>query len=74
MITGESWSGVMQDCMITHNCVLITANVTAPATNATLVEGTYLSPNDPSMSGLPPDVHQNQCSLSPWAAVVYFPT
>lgn len=81
MLTGESWDQVMQDCMVTSDCVLVTApggiNATDPAsTNSTILipPGTYLNPSDPVLNGLPEDAFDNQCALSPFAAAFYFPT
>lgn len=74
MVTGESWDGIMQDCMVTKGCVLLTAPATSPATNASLPAGDYFDPGDPLIAGLPPALLDDECSLSPFAAVVYFPT
>ncbi|KAG2451635.1 hypothetical protein HYH02_003415 [Chlamydomonas schloesseri] len=80
MLTGESWDQVMQDCMVTSDCVLVTApggiNTTDPSTNGTILipPGTYLNPSDPALQGLPDNASDNQCALSPFAAAIYFPT
>ncbi|KAG2498044.1 hypothetical protein HYH03_003805 [Edaphochlamys debaryana] len=76
MITGESWDQIMQDCMITSDCILLTQDytVTAPdGTNTTLTEGAWFSPGASELEGVPADILDNKCPLSPFAAVVYFP-
>ncbi|PNH09896.1 Sodium channel protein type 5 subunit alpha [Tetrabaena socialis] len=74
MLTGEGWDGVMQDCMVTRGCVLVTADALSPATNTTLPAGSYLDPHDPLLSGVPAAALDNQCPISAAAAVIYFPT
>ncbi|KXZ52368.1 hypothetical protein GPECTOR_9g412 [Gonium pectorale] len=73
MITGESWNGIMHDCMITKGCVLLTSDFTSPATGAALAAGSYFDPGDPQLSGVPPDLLNDRCALTPAAAVIYFP-
>ncbi|GFR46010.1 hypothetical protein Agub_g7488 [Astrephomene gubernaculifera] len=74
MITGESWDGIMQDCMVTHGCVLLLSDTVSPSTGAPLAAGSYLDPGDPALAGLPEEAVDNQCAISPAAAVIYFPT
>ncbi|GFR46009.1 hypothetical protein Agub_g7487 [Astrephomene gubernaculifera] len=74
MLTGESWDGIMQDCMVTHGCVLLLSDTVSPATGAPLAAGSYLDPGDPALAGLPEEAVDNQCAISPAAAVIYFPT
>ncbi|PNH08114.1 Voltage-dependent L-type calcium channel subunit alpha-1C [Tetrabaena socialis] len=73
MITGESWSGIMQACMVTHDCILVTQNTISPATNTTLLAGRYLDPGDPLLDGVPSDYLKNQCPISAAAAIIFFP-
>ncbi|KAG2495837.1 hypothetical protein HYH03_006076 [Edaphochlamys debaryana] len=75
MITGESWDQIMQDCMITTDCILITSNYTliTDGGNITLSEGSWFSPGAPELDGVPPDLQDNECPLSPFVAVIYFP-
>ncbi|GIL93485.1 hypothetical protein Vretimale_19881 [Volvox reticuliferus] len=55
----------------------VNTNATSPANSSTVISllaGTYLDPSDPLLSSLPSNATQNQCPLSPVAAIVYFPT
>ncbi|KAG2489238.1 hypothetical protein HYH03_012259 [Edaphochlamys debaryana] len=74
MITGESWSGMMQECMVTHGCVRVMADTTSPANGTALPAGTYLDPHDPLLDGVDAALVDNECALSPAAAVIFFPT
>ncbi|GIL68548.1 hypothetical protein Vafri_21814 [Volvox africanus] len=49
------------------------ANATNISTVITILSGTYLDPSDPHLSSLPSNATQNQCPISPVAAVIYFP-
>ncbi len=62
----------MQDCMITHNCMLVVSNYTSPHTNVTILQGQYYSPAAHELRHVPPDVIDNKCSLSPFVAVLFF--
>lgn len=72
MLTGESWDGIMQDCMVTKGCVLLLADTTSPGTGQPLAAGSYYDPGDPLLHGVPSDLQDNQCTLSPALAVAYF--
>ncbi|KXZ52367.1 hypothetical protein GPECTOR_9g411 [Gonium pectorale] len=74
MVTGESWDGIMMDCMITKDCVLLKADATSPSTGAALAAGSYFDPGDPALWGVPQELLDPQCAVSTWAAVVYFPS
>ncbi|GIL88323.1 hypothetical protein Vretifemale_16288 [Volvox reticuliferus] len=79
---------VLEDINITTTASTTTATTSPPASAASdlspplativstvvpLLAGTYLDRSDPLLSSLPSNATQNQCPLSPIAAVVYFP-
>ncbi|KAF6257951.1 Ion transport protein-domain-containing protein [Scenedesmus sp. NREL 46B-D3] len=76
MITGESWNGIMQDCMVTSECieVLQDVDVSSPAGQAavSVAAGTWLDAGDALVRQVPADMLGNRCSPAPLAAVVYF--
>ena len=64
MATGESWNGIMHDCMIIHDCVQLL--------NGDLA-GTYVEPGADVLNGLTLGVDfQNECSPNPVITVIYY--
>jgi hypothetical protein len=54
--------------MVTSECILVTHSLTP----SNLTAGTYLDPGDPQLAALPSWAQQNQCSISPLLAVLFF--
>ncbi|KXZ48370.1 hypothetical protein GPECTOR_28g777 [Gonium pectorale] len=71
-VTGESWDGVMADCMVTRGCVMLKANATSPATGQPLEAGSYFNPGDTAIRGLPASVLDDRCSPSAFLGAAYF--
>ena len=64
MATGESWNGIMHDCMIIHDCVHVLTGDLA---------GTYVEPGADILETLTLGVDfQNECSPNPVITVIYF--
>lgn len=72
MLTGESWDGIMQDCMVMDACVLVKSDTTTPATGQPLAGGSYWNPGADELKGVPKALIDNQCALTPFAAVIFF--
>ena len=76
MSTGESWNGIMHDCMQLRQCVAI-VDQSVPNANTIFVEGqgdndAWFSPGDPELDGLNEDQVYDGCSPHPAAAIIYF--
>ena len=64
MATGESWNGIMHDCMINRECIYVTRGE---------YKGQYFDPYVPELEGLVLDEDfENQCSPHSSAAIIYF--
>jgi len=59
MATGESWNGLMHDCMITKECIY-------------LKDGTYLNDGDGRVDSMDEDDFTNQCTPNAVGTIVYF--
>ena len=62
--TGESWNGIMHDCMITKDCVYYQD----PATG----DVTYYNQEDSFWQDLDEDTYTNQCTPHPVGTIIFF--
>lgn len=71
MATGESWNGVMHDCMQRTNCILLSQNFTFG--NGTLLEaGMYFSAGDSILGSIPKKFTLDQCGPPYVIVALYF--
>jgi len=64
MATGESWNGLMHDCMVVDECYLILEGEN---------EGLYVDKGDDLLDGLKKDEgYESACSPEPVVAILYF--
>ena len=66
MATGESWNGIMHDCMITRLCTKVINPLYGD------LNGQYFNSDDPRIYGLREEDLENGCSPHPVVAIVYF--
>jgi len=64
MATGESWNGLMHDCMVRTECVLWDDREKGAQY--------YIDFDDARYKGADEDLFTNQCSLDPIGAILYF--
>ena len=72
MATGESWNGIMHDCNISEQCIMLNRKVETD--NETLPAGSYLNGGDSILATLEPQVYDDQCGSPIIVTVVYFIT
>jgi len=65
MATGESWNGLMHDCMLTTECILFDDTAGSG-------EVIYLDKDTPRINGLDEDLFTDQCTPHPVGAIIYF--
>lgn len=79
-ITGENWNLIMQDCMVKESCLLVQYDYTLEYTNSSdsstasraLSKGDWLDKGDPDRGLLPDGLIDDQCSVAPIVAVLFF--
>ena len=73
MTTGESWNGIMHDCMIRKNCIEIlnTANIVCSSNGGG--DCHYVDPGDPILDSLKEDEdYLDRCGTAPIVAIMFF--
>lgn len=77
MSTGESWNGIMHDCMIQTVCISVVQpfiNAAGEVVSTTAETGTWFSHGDDMLHGAPSGATQNRCGPPILLTVAYFMT
>ena len=75
MSTGESWNGIMHDCMARTECVRITRAVSNAASDAlapTAESGIWYNASDARLAGVPAAAVDDHCGMPGYLTISYF--
>eukprot|EP00803_Ostreobium_quekettii_P004182 evm.model.scf_87.7 EVM.evm.TU.scf_87.7 scf_87:110745-119200(-) len=72
MATGESWNGIMHDCMHHTECIEVTEDWADPVSGAVFRAGDYLDHSSEIVARIPPGLSTDRCPPLAIAAIVYF--
>ena len=75
MSTGESWNGIMHDCMSNAQCWKVTRQFVSEDGNVILPtdeSGIWYDFKDPKLHGAPPGSINDRCGPAGWLTIIYF--